>query len=51
MKQELEVKEITRIEIIDETGRIFVRTLDNEKIVTLSQDGGKTIKIFIKKEK
>lgn len=46
------MSDVNRIEIIDENGRAFVRYLEaDEKIVTMMQDGGKTIKVFIQKEK
>ena len=45
----IEKTDITRVEIIDETGRVFSRWNQN---VTLSyQDEGRTLKIFIESKK
>lgn len=42
---------INRIEVIDGEGRQFVKYLDNDSIVDLHyQDGGKTLKIFLKEK-
>lgn len=38
---------VSRIEVIDETGRILVLT--NVSINTLVQDNGRTVKVFVKK--
>jgi len=45
----MDENKITRFEVIDESGRVYVR---HEVSVELSvQDGGKTLKVFIKGEK
>lgn len=41
------LQEVTRVEIIDETGRVYVRyNLSDVQLVT--QDDGRTIKIFVR---
>ena len=40
------VEEVTRVEVIDETGRQYVRW--NCEVEQQLQDGGKTLKLFIK---
>ncbi len=47
MKDELlDLKDVTRVEVIDETGRVYTR--HNIDIVKLAvQDDGRTIKIFV----
>ena len=42
---------VTRVEVIDENGRSYVNW-DNDYMVTIQlQDDGRTLKIFIDKEK
>ena len=41
---------ITRVEVIDPTGRVFVRNYDYPVYIQESfQDGGRTLKIFVTK--
>ena len=46
----LDTKKITRVEIIDETGRSYVKR-DISSLEVLLQDDGRTLKIFISKNK
>ena len=46
----LDTKKITRVEIIDETGRSYVKR-DISGLEVLLQDDGRTLKIFISKNK
>lgn len=40
--------DFTRVEVIDEQGRSYVKYLSDSQCVTLSvQDGGRTLKVFI----
>jgi len=40
--------DFTRVEVIDEQGRSYVKYLSDSQTVTLSvQDGGRTLKVFI----
>ena len=41
-------KELTRLEVIDESGRVYVN--NNCKMELSYQDEGRTLKIFLKKE-
>lgn len=42
------MKKITRVEVIDETGRAYVKYLeDNQEVVCDLQDNGRTLKVFI----
>lgn len=41
------VPEITRIEVIDETGRAYVRYLSQPVLQISVQDDGRTMKVFI----
>jgi len=38
---------ITRVEVIDETGRAYVNTRVNGTVQYSLQDGGRTLKIFL----
>lgn len=41
-------KLVTRVEVIDETGRGYIKYLDDNEFVWLSyQDDGQTLKVFI----
>jgi|TARA_B110000977_G_C10996501_1_gene462110 hypothetical protein len=43
--------EVTRCEVIDETGRAYVKYLDEDQVLELSyQDDGKTLKVFISRK-
>ena len=45
---EINNKEINRFEVIDETGRAYVKYLKENEVLELSyQDDGKTLKAFI----
>jgi hypothetical protein len=46
--EDLDLSEVTRVEVIDPTGRAYV-ALDIEEVALSLQDGYKTLKIFIKK--
>ena len=45
------VKNVTRVEIIDEKGRSYVNWDKNNKVQILIQDQGKTMKVVISKNK
>jgi len=46
-KQEL-TSLVNRVEVIDETGRAYIKYLDDTKFVWLSyQDNGRTLKVFV----
>jgi hypothetical protein len=38
--------EITRVEVVDETGRAYVR--HNAEVTTSTQDDGRTLKVFVR---
>lgn len=40
---------ITRVEVIDDTGRAYVNWEDNNDITYQLQDGGRTLKVFVKR--
>lgn len=43
---------VTRVEVIDETGRAYVKYLDDDQYVCYDlQDDGRTLKVFINKVK
>jgi hypothetical protein len=44
----IDTDKVTRVEVIDETGRVFSRW--NTKVDLSFQDGGKTLKIFVEAE-
>jgi hypothetical protein len=46
--EDLDLSEVTRVEVIDPTGRAYV-ALDIEEVELSLQDDYKTLKIFIKK--
>jgi hypothetical protein len=39
---------ITRVEVITDTGRDYVNWKDDNDITALHQDGGRTLKVFVK---
>jgi hypothetical protein len=43
-----DVPGITRVEVIDETGRAYVNTQVNGTVQYSLQDGGRTLKIFLR---
>ena len=44
----MKINRINRVEVIDESGRAYVKYLDKEQELTYTlQDDGKTLKIFI----
>lgn len=45
------VKNVTRVEIIDEKGRSYVNWNKNNKVQILIQDQGRTMKVVISKNK
>ncbi len=45
----VDTSNVTRVELIDETGRVFTRW--NTKVDLSFQDGGKTLKIFVEAPK
>ena len=46
----MKVDKVTRVEVIDETGRAYVKYLDSDQEVTYSlQDDNRTLKVFIRK--
>ena len=47
---EEEVKNCTRVEVIDEHGRSYVSWDDRNEVKISVQDGGRTLKIFIKRK-
>ena len=46
-----DVPGITRVEVIDETGRAYVNTRVNGAVQYSLQDGGRTLKIFLQSKK
>ena len=42
-----EIKDCTRIEVVDENGRAYVNWKENNKITISMQDDFKTMKIFV----
>jgi len=48
MERKANCKLVNRVEVIDETGRGYVKYLDAEQFAWLCyQDGGRTLKVFI----
>ncbi len=41
------IKDVTRIEVIDENGRSYVNKNDGNKVWISLQDDGRTMKVFI----
>ena len=47
----MKIDRVNRVEVIDETGRAYVKYLDNNQEVVYSlQDAGCTLKLFINKK-
>jgi len=47
----MKIDRVNRVEVIDETGRAYVKYLDNNQEVVYSlQDDGRTLKLFINKK-
>jgi hypothetical protein len=47
----MKIDRVNRVEVIDETGRAYVKYLDNNQEVVYSlQDDGCTLKLFINKK-
>lgn len=44
----LKLESVTRVEVIDENGRSYVNWNKNNVVKAVTQDGGRTLKIFIK---
>jgi hypothetical protein len=44
-------KNVNRVEVIDDTGRVYVNWDEKNKVTVDYQDEGKTLKVFIRKEK
>jgi hypothetical protein len=42
-----ELSKVTRVELIDDSGRVYVLRKDGIRVWTSIQDDGKTLKIFI----
>ena len=47
---EKEVKNCTRVEVIDQNGRSYVSWDDRNEVKISVQDDGRTLKIFIKRK-
>ena len=46
----MKIDKVTRVEVIDDTGRAYVKYLDDDQEVTYSlQDDNRTLKVFIRK--
>jgi hypothetical protein len=45
-----EVDQITRFEVIDSDGRVYVN-MNVDKIILMKQDGGKTLKVFVENQR
>ena len=47
----MKIDKVTRVEVIDETGRAYVRYLeDDQKVVSSLQDDERTLKVFINRK-
>ena len=47
----MKVDKVTRVEVIDETGRAYVKYLeDNQEVVCGLQDDERTLKIFVNRK-
>jgi hypothetical protein len=47
----MKVDKVTRVEVIDKTGRAYVNYLENDQEVVCSlQDDGRTLKVFINRK-
>jgi len=47
----MKTDKVTRVEVIDETGRAYVKYLDNEQEVVCGlQDDERTLKVFINRK-
>ena len=47
----MDTLKVTRVEVIDEKGRSYVNWKDNNKVKLSLQDDGRTLKIFIERNK
>jgi hypothetical protein len=45
------LSQVTRIEVIDENGRVYVNWKEENKVMISLQDDGRTLKIFISQKK
>jgi hypothetical protein len=47
----MKVDKVTRVEVIDETGRAYIKYLDNDQEVVCGlQDDERTLKVFINRK-
>ena len=47
----MKVDKVTRVEVIDETGRAYIKYLDNDQEVVCDlQDDERTLKVFINRK-
>ena len=43
----MDTSKVTRVEVIDDTGRAYVNRNSGNAVETMLQDDGKTLKVFI----
>lgn len=46
----LKLERVTRVEVIDENGRSYVNWNKDNIVEAVTQDGGRTLKVFIKQK-